>query len=220
MLYKLMFSQSGGDRQYDLAQLNIPDITDMPNMDRLDQELASVLEKVCKSTVYHTKRAIGWSYFASFIKEDSIGLEIGVDMGDGLARILERKPRIIYAIDPWVAWDDEWSDSQNMMDARFKFVCNKYSANESVVILRETSDEFFRTNGPQLDWAYIDGDHSYEQCLRDIINSYDSLLSGGVIAIDDKNQPGVNRAINEFLPMRDDSVLVWSKTDPVIIGKK
>ena len=61
-------------------------------------------------------------------------------------------------------------------------------------------------NPEHLDWIYIDGDHSYEVCLRDLENSLDVVKKDGIILGDDYYWPnakwgkkGVTKAVNEFI---------------------
>jgi len=51
--------------------------------------------------------------------------------------------------------------------------------------VRETSDDFFKTNNKKFDVVFIDGLHTYEQVRRDIINSINALNEGGWIAVHD-----------------------------------
>lgn len=48
------------------------------------------------------------------------------------------------------------------------------------------------------DFILIDGDHSYEQALSDLLMANTVLESNGVLAIDDYNLPEVAKAIAEF----------------------
>lgn len=47
------------------------------------------------------------------------------------------------------------------------------------------SDVFFRENSNKYDIIFIDGDHTYEQCYRDIVNSLAILNEGGTIVVHD-----------------------------------
>ena len=81
---------------------------------------------------------------------------------------------------------------------------------QEVKICRMTSDKFFNTYFPtkntKLDWIYVDGDHSYEGCLRDLENSLLVVKEGGHILGDDFGwpnakwfKPGVTKAVKEFI---------------------
>ena len=57
-----------------------------------------------------------------------------------------------------------------------------------------------------LDWIYVDGDHSYEGCLKDLNNAKEVVKPGGFILGDDYGWPdakwqkkGVTKAVNEFI---------------------
>ena len=82
-----------------------------------------------------------------------------------------------------------------------------------VEICRMTSDEWFEQylaakghgNDEMLDWIYVDGDHSYEGCLKDLNNAKEIVKPGGLILGDDYGWPnskyqkvGVTKAVNEF----------------------
>ena len=61
-----------------------------------------------------------------------------------------------------------------------------------------------------LDWIYIDGDHSYEACIKDLNNAKEIVKPGGLIIGDDYGWPdakwqkkGVTKAVNEFLLKTD-----------------
>jgi hypothetical protein len=51
--------------------------------------------------------------------------------------------------------------------------------------VRQTSDDFFKTNKTRFDVVFIDGLHTYEQVRRDLVNSINSLNEGGWIALHD-----------------------------------
>ena len=50
---------------------------------------------------------------------------------------------------------------------------------------RMTSDEFFKNNNLKFDVIFIDGLHTYDQVLKDFINSVNSLSDRGIIFIHD-----------------------------------
>ena len=53
-------------------------------------------------------------------------------------------------------------------------------------------------DGP-LDMVFIDGDHSFEGCLLDILGAHKYLKNGGMVIIDDVLHPGPRKAIRETL---------------------
>ena len=49
-----------------------------------------------------------------------------------------------------------------------------------------------------LDWVYVDGNHSYEFVLSDLENGLKYTKSGGLIAGDDFDAPEVKQAVVDF----------------------
>lgn len=52
----------------------------------------------------------------------------------------------------------------------------------------------------EVDLAFIDGDHSYENVRRDIVTCLDLMAPGGILSGHDFNEPGVEKAVRELLP--------------------
>lgn len=75
---------------------------------------------------------------------------------------------------------------------------------ERIQLYRMSSQSFwetwFGTNKSKVDWAYIDGSHSYEPCLHDLECARKAIRKGGLLMGDDysPNKPGVIRAVDEF----------------------
>lgn len=158
------------------------------------------------------------------IPENSIGVEIGV--WEGLtSEIFLNKCKHLFLVDPWsiepYKKTDEWGtyenyinrysdlvksknedDFQKYYDSVYENVCSKFK-DKSVTIIRKTSDDFF-LNPPKtrINWIYIDGSHAYNECLKDLINSYHLLKKyDGIILGDDYHDrvPGVKEAVNQFI---------------------
>src|SRR5271154_1554110 len=96
-------------------------------------------------------------------------LEIGVNRGETFNKVTAG---VKVAVDP-------------------NFLCDhsdKVSAGQDVRFFQLTSDEYFRDEAPSLpriDVIFIDGLHTFEQTLRDLLNSIFFLRRDGVIIIDD-----------------------------------
>lgn len=140
------------------------------------------------------------------LPKHAVGCEVGVYRGDFSDRILRiARPRELYLIDTWDAAHTTGSrlDAQEGHDERYRFVCERFAretARETVKILRETSEEASRRfREGQLDFAYLDGDHSYEQVRKDLSAYYPLIKAGGILCGDDYDvHPGVKRAVDEF----------------------
>jgi hypothetical protein len=89
---------------------------------------------------------------------------------------------------------DTWSrgDSQEMQGIDFEKVYSMYLQRfsgeikkERLIVRKSTSDYFFSTNKEFFDFIYVDGNHEPKQVIKDAINSFDCLKSGGILAFDD-----------------------------------
>jgi Methyltransferase domain len=147
----------------------------------------------------------------------SVGAEIGVWKGDFSARLLRRvRPRHLHLVDPWAFADDPryasaWyggalATSQGDMDAVHRAVLDRFGAEIAggrVTVHRATSVEAAAAIG-EVDWVYVDGDHTYDAVLADLAAWAPKVRPGGVIAGDDYGETGqwwgdgVQRAVAEF----------------------
>ena len=147
----------------------------------------------------------------------STGAEIGVWKGDLSARILAVvRPKRLYLIDPWRKaerdtvrfMDTQSAGDQTYMDSVHDSVVNRFNAaiSRGVVVVHRARSQDAATKIPtdSLDWAYIDGDHTYEAVLADLHAYADKVRPGGFLAGDDYAQGGryrggVKRAVDEFV---------------------
>ena len=146
----------------------------------------------------------------------SQGVEIGTYMGAFAQLILEHvEPCKLILIDPWTSAVDanksgDWYETvdQTYMDELFEMVTRRFEQQTAAGVVQIVRD--FSTNALHeiddcsLDWAYIDGDHSYEAVCEDLRLSFAKVHGGGFIAGDDY-RPGssrwdktVVRAMDEF----------------------
>jgi hypothetical protein len=141
--------------------------------------------------------------------------EIGVWKGDFSHRIVQlRHPAELHLVDPWLfashfpdrCYGGASARSQTDMDAIAQSVARRFAGNPEVVIHRATSLDAVATfSDAYFDWIYIDGDHSYQAVLDDLLAWYAKLRPGGCIALDDyewrdeDNRTSVRSAINAFL---------------------
>ena len=162
------------------------------------------------------------------IPPGSRGAEIGVWMGNTSREFLARGVEHLYLVDSYsvepyknnseATYDmylakyskitGEFTESgfSRYYDTVYKNVLDKFKGDSRVTLCRMTSDEWFANQDDNiLDWIYVDGDHSYEGCLRDLNNALSKVKKGGMILGDDYGhvgarwqKPGVTKAVNEF----------------------
>ncbi len=162
------------------------------------------------------------------IKPNTIGAEIGVWMGNTSTQFLKKGLKKFYMVDSYsvepykentersyqeyiakyqpITGEISEAGFQRFYDRVYNEVKERFQDPE-VEICRMTSDMWFEQfNDELLDWIYIDGDHSYEGCLRDLENALQVVKPGGLILGDDYgwpnskwSKPGVTKAVNEFI---------------------
>lgn len=146
----------------------------------------------------------------SLLPKGAIGCEIGTWKGEFAHDLYTQlTPTTLYLIDPWKfegALPTRWyggalAKNQRDMDTIYENVVNMFHINSNVVIHRGDIDTFLSAYAPLphfLDWAYIDGNHSYEFVLNDLRSVKTCMTEGGVIAGDDLHSAEVRAAVEEF----------------------
>jgi hypothetical protein len=129
------------------------------------------------------------------LPKGSVCAEVGVWKGDFSEMILKNvKPRELHLVDPWVfqsRYPDRWyggqiAAGQAEMDSIYQYVHSRFARNPVVKIHRRFSREL-REIFPEknLDWIYIDGDHSKDAVKLDVRLALDVVKPGGMIVGDD-----------------------------------
>lgn len=223
MQYSICIRQEGGVRPYNGQSFSISSGAPIAPIDVPVQKFLPVVSQLLA-------RVLGWEYFKSaHLSEGSVGVEIGVDFGDGAARWLESSISKLHLVDPWIQQDvDHWTaQDQELMDQRFEFVKKRFKDEPRVEIHRQLSSDFFKTlHDNSIDWVFIDGDHSTEGAYSDLIDSFRVVKPGGIIAGDDMHgcsrwAAEVRVAYERFMSEYGDRVeLIWDQYAPFILRKK
>ena len=133
------------------------------------------------------------------------GVEVGVAFGGHAQSILEA-PTVerLYGIDPYKhidGYNDPMNLPQEEFDEVYKFTLDRLSGfGERYRHLRKFSKDAI-DEVPEVDFVYIDADHSYEGVWGDICTWFPKVRAGGVIAghdYDHSSFPGVKRAVDGF----------------------
>lgn len=157
----------------------------------------------------------------SLIPFESIGAELGVWKGDSSLKFLTRA-KFLHMVDSWsiVAYEDsdehgdyegylnrykkivgsrDPSEFQKFYDKIFNEVQEKFKE-KPVKIHRKTTKEWFKEFNESLDWIYVDANHSYEDALYDLNESFKRIKSGGLLFADDYSDAklGVKKAVQTF----------------------
>ena len=163
------------------------------------------------------------------IPHNSNGAEIGVWAGNTSKQFLNCGIASLQLIDPWSvepykesdeyeSYDDyleKYSkilkiektdeDFQKYYDVMYLIVIGTIGQDTRVTIHRMFSDVWFESKPEKIDWIYVDGDHGYEGCLKDLESALKVVRTGGMIMGDDYYWPkakygkrGVTDAVDTF----------------------
>ena len=146
---------------------------------------------------------------------NSVALEIGVATGTNAERIISAlKPRELVLIDPWEATGNraqDRGDNQETHTAAYNEAKRRFENHSSIktelvqAFAEEVVDNY---EDESFDFIYIDGDHSYKGCKKDLDMWYPKLRKGGFFGGHDftgnwnsmfNKGYGVQKAVCEFL---------------------
>src|SRR3990167_1120114 len=149
------------------------------------------------------------------------GVEVGTDRGGYAADICKRYPEFeLITMDPYLPYTegDEIKTPEDMIKFREEAQklldnypnCHFLPGQTSRQVAGELEDE-------SIDFVFIDGDHTYNGVMADLLLWYPKLKSGGILSGHDyveseKNNYGVIEAVNEFV---EDN-----KIDPLYVLRK
>lgn len=142
-----------------------------------------------------------------------LGAEIGCHRGKNAATLLARMPNLkLYMVDPWRLDCELGGRSEFMAQALAE---TEFAALRRVIVRKPSPDAAVDVPN-DLDFAFIDGDHSYEACLADLEAWWPKVRSGGMLFGHDIDHPnpeyahwGVRRAAEEFF----DSIMTDAMRD-------
>lgn len=113
------------------------------------------------------------------------GAEIGVRKGKFTRVLCQAAPRLhMLCVDPWAPYGNG-RYTQQRQDGIYQ-QCLENLEGYDVTVVRKTSMDAAREVLPEsLDFAYIDGDHTFDYVMEDIIHWSRKVRSGGIVACHD-----------------------------------
>lgn len=153
--------------------------------------------------------------FLNKMPKGGVAIEIGVWRGEFSRKILDAlEPKKLCLIDPWKSFEDHddaafsGREAAEKMDEIYEDVVRLYAdeiKSKQVLVMREMSlDALKKFKNETINFAYVDGDHSYEGVKADLAALMPKMAPGGIMAFDDYHRrgwwgDGVLRAIHEFI---------------------
>lgn len=149
------------------------------------------------------------------------GVELGVLRGDFSSHILKYwKGKRLYLVDAWThiegLQDVNNGDNNIQLDNLAKTFMKVYGQKERAIILRAFS-EFACTmfKDEQLDFVFVDADHSYDKVKEDLINWYPKVKPGGLFCGHDYDK--TERAITTKIEVKS-AVDDWAKENNITVS--
>jgi len=148
------------------------------------------------------------------------GCEVGIATGGHSYDILKKtNVETLYCVDPFSPELFESFAARGVLDLYFHRITARFSEfGERAHMIRKYSlpaASLFADN--ELDFVFIDADHTYKSVQQDIQAWYAKVRNGGIIGGDDYTTkwPGVPQAVNEFFTTRG-LVVNTDKNEPRI----
>jgi predicted O-methyltransferase YrrM len=156
---------------------------------------ADSTEQLVRTCVSRSQTRQGfWVEFIQAVKIRKMA-EIGVYRGDFAAEMLQRCPQLTayYMVDPWrhlADWNKPTNHDDGVLDKYFRETMTKtdFAADKRKVLRGKTTDVIDEIADDELDFAYIDGDHTLKGITIDLIRLYPKVHVGGFIGGDDFSQ--------------------------------
>lgn len=128
--------------------------------------------------------------------KNPIGIEIGTDQGTTTEYLLRTIPDLtLYGVDDYR--ENRIESIQNLTFEIYKSKVLPYA--DRFKHYKKTSDDaIIEFEDESVDFVFVDGDHRYEQVLKDCQNYYVKLKNGGLFCGHDWSLPEVNKAVVEF----------------------
>jgi len=125
------------------------------------------------------------------------------------------------AVDLWQSYPDksdhfEWRDHEQFYN-HFKDVVDQHFADRVTIKRMDTVEASKDFADESVDFVFVDADHTYEGCKRDIQAWWPKVKKGGLMAGHDYNVkwPGVVIAVDELFPRTSKfSDSVWAIIKP------
>jgi hypothetical protein len=147
---------------------------------------------------------------SKFGKRESCGAEIGVFRGQHAQSILNVVSALVslHLIDPWYDFQKpEWNHTAGKWSGKgekisgdkiYNEVCQRFKNSKCIVNRAPSIVAVKWFIESELDFVYIDGEHTHKAVLDDLRAWWPIVRKGGVVAGHDYNMPGVKNGVDEF----------------------
>jgi hypothetical protein len=155
-------------------------------------ENMSTTEQIIRESVKRSNTRLElWIHFLQTTKVKHM-VELGVYRGDFAAELLRQCDLIekYYMLDPWRHLDN-WNKPANKENDIFEQFLSEtrakteFAAQKRIILQGKTTEVIDQIPDSELDFAYIDGDHTLKGIAIDLIRLFPKVRNGGWIGGDD-----------------------------------
>ena len=158
--------------------------------------LADAFHYLTKNEVYAIR------FFALIQPDNAVCVNIGAGTGTSALAFLEARPDLTYSF--WTVDISMEHPHGGLANEQNAFRTAKMSTPNQILHDSNTVDYrvYMNKDNPQIDYLFIDADHSYEGCMADFDNAYPFLKKGSVVGFHDygsPNWPDVRIAVKDIM---------------------
>ncbi|VVB82170.1 Methyltransferase domain protein [uncultured archaeon] len=166
-----------------------------------------------------------------YLNGEIIGVEIGSELGRNAEQMLRgMNLKKLYLIDPYEIYENYNEEGKWLVEHYGEFFSIEKEMKERLakykdkyLHIKKKSSDATEDVPNNLDFVYIDGNHSYEYVLQDIELYYKKIKNGGIIGGHDFNTPytpEVTNAVIDFVKKNNLQLFSYGKDWWIIKGEK
>jgi predicted O-methyltransferase YrrM len=131
-----------------------------------------------------------------------LGAEIGTQRGLFAKLLCWRNPKLhLVCIDPWESYTNAGKRRQSQI---YSEAVTNLRGKNARIIRKRSLDAIHDIGSDCLDFVFIDGDHSFDSVMQDIIAWSSKVRAGGIVAVHDYCPVGgVMQAVNAYTHCHD-----------------
>jgi hypothetical protein len=155
--------------------------------------------KVARDSIHEFPRPSTRIIQGTYCKKPLVGVEIGTGFGENALSLLrELSIERLYCIDPFFPYLDGDDKPQTIYLQSSEPTLKRLLKFKNVTFIRKFSSEACEDIPENVDFVYIDGNHSYDYVLADLRNYYPLIHEKGIIAGHDVFWSSVHKALDDF----------------------
>lgn len=141
------------------------------------------------------------------------GAEIGVRQAGYSLVLCRAMPRLdLLCVDPWRYYPSNPKQySQDRHDRNYAVAAERLAPYRATLQRMTSMEAVVTVPHGSLDFVYLDGNHAYPYVVDDLREWSQRVRVGGIVAGDDYDAPGVQRALREYVAAQ--GIAEWWLTD-------